>query len=109
VNGEHVERPTNIRKEDDFDWSVQYNITELPDTKARNLYTKLKSRRKKVFAPQLSDNWDWHKMFQGKLPALSKKGEVFREMRTQQEAESPMLVAWEKGAVPREHFEPPEN
>ncbi|EHK41890.1 hypothetical protein TRIATDRAFT_181886, partial [Trichoderma atroviride IMI 206040] len=48
VNGEHVERPTNVRKEDDFDWSVQYNITELPDTRARKIYDKLKQRRKKV-------------------------------------------------------------
>ncbi|KAM0479967.1 hypothetical protein ACHAPX_004546 [Trichoderma viride] len=109
VNGEHVERPTNVRKEDDFDWSVQYNITELPDTRARSIYAKLKQRRKKVLAPTPSENWDWHKMFQGKLPALSKKGEIFREMRTQQEADSPMHVAWERGAVSRENFQPPEK
>lgn len=109
VNGEHVERPTNVRKEDDFDWSVQYNITELPDTRARSIYAKLKQRRKKVLAPTPSENWDWYKMFQGKLPALAKKGEVFREMRTQQEAESPMHVAWERGAVSRENFQPPEK
>lgn len=109
VNGEDVERPTNVRKEDDFDWSVQYNITELPDTRARKIYDKLKQRRKKVLAPTPSENWDWYKMFQGKLPALSKKGEIFREMRTQQEAESPMHVAWERGAVSRENFQPPEK
>lgn len=109
VNGEHVERPTNVRKEDDFDWSVQYNITELPDERARAIYLKLKQRRKKVLAPQRSDNWDWYKMFQGKLPALSKKGEMFREMRTQQEADSPMHVAWERGAVSRENFQPPKK
>lgn len=109
VNGEHVERPTNVRKEDDFDWSVQYNITELPDTRARNIYAKLKQRRKKVLAPTPSENWDWYKMFQGKLPALAKKGEIFREMRTQQEADSPMHVAWERGAVSRENFQPPEK
>ncbi|KAL7922464.1 PET127-like protein [Trichoderma austrokoningii] len=109
VNGEHVERPTNIKKEDDFDWSVQYNITEIPDSKVHNIYTKIKGRRKKVLAPQSSENWDWYKMFKGQLPALAKKGEMFREMRTQQEADSPMHVAWERGAVPRENFQPPEN
>ncbi|KAL6902480.1 PET127-like protein [Trichoderma evansii] len=109
VNGEHVERPTNVRKEDDFDWSVQYNITELPDPKARTIYHKLKQRRKKVLAPQSSEHWDWYKMFQGKLPALAKKGEIFREIRTQQEADSPMHVAWERDAVSRETFQPPKE
>lgn len=109
VNGEHVERPTNVRKEDDFDWSVEYNVTELSDQRARTLYHKLKQRRKKVLAPQPSDNWDWYKMFQGKLPALSKKGEIFREMRTQQEADSPMHVAWERTAVSRDTFQPPKK
>ncbi|KAL7893769.1 PET127-like protein [Trichoderma sp. SZMC 28014] len=109
VNGEHVERPTNVRKEDDFDWSVQYNITELPDAKAPTIYAKIKQRRKKVLAPTRSENWDWYKMFQGKLPALSKKGEIFREMRTQQEADRPMHVAWEREAVSREKFQPTEK
>jgi hypothetical protein len=106
VNGEFVERPTNIKKEDDFDWSVQYTITELPDARARTIYTKLKQRRKKVLMPQPSDRWDWYKMFQGKLPALAKKGEMFRELRTQQEAGNPLHVAWERGALPQETFQP---
>ncbi|KAM0256905.1 hypothetical protein ACHAQJ_004727 [Trichoderma viride] len=106
VNGEYVERPTNVKKEDDFDWSVQYTITELPDTRARTIYTKLKQRRKKVLMPQSSDRWDWYKMFQGKLPALAKKGEMFRELRTQQEAGNPLHVAWERGALPHETFQP---
>ncbi|ETS02997.1 Pet127-domain-containing protein, partial [Trichoderma reesei RUT C-30] len=100
VNGEYVERPTGINKEDDFDWSVEYSITELPDKRARKIYSKIKQRRRKVLTPQSSEGWDWYKMFQGKLPALAKKGERFRELRTQQEAGGPVHVAWERSALP---------
>lgn len=106
VNGEYVERPTDIRKEDDFDWSVQYTISEIPDKRAQTIYTKMKQRRKKVFSPQASDKWDWHNMFHGKLSDLSKKGEEFRERRTQQEAGGPLHVAWELEALPQEAFKP---
>ncbi|KAL7795354.1 PET127-like protein [Trichoderma ceciliae] len=104
VNGEYVERPTNVRKEDDFDWSVEYTITELPDKRAQNIYTKIKQRRKKVLSPQASQRLDWYKMFQGKLPVLAKKGEVFREMRKQQEARRPLHVAWARGAQSHQTF-----
>ncbi|KAL6875516.1 PET127-like protein [Trichoderma longibrachiatum] len=105
VNGEYVERP-NINQEGDFDWSVEYTITELPDKRARKIYSKIKQRRRKVLAPQSSDGWDWYKMFQGKLPALAKKGQQFRELRTQQEANEPVHVAWEPTALPPDAFKP---
>ncbi|KAH6611406.1 mitochondrial membrane [Trichoderma cornu-damae] len=106
VNGEYVERPTSVKKEDDFDWSVQYTITELPDKRAQTIYPKIKQRRRKVLLPKPSDGFDWYKMFQGKLPALAKKGELFRELRTQQEADSPLHVAWERGAQSHKSFRP---
>lgn len=106
VNGEYVERPTGINKEDDFDWSVEYSITELPDKRARKIYSKIKQRRRKVLTPQSSEGWDWYKMFQGKLPALAKKGERFRELRTQQEAGGPVHVAWERSALPPDASKP---
>ncbi|KAL7915021.1 Pet127 domain-containing protein [Trichoderma velutinum] len=106
VNGEQVERPTNIKKEDDFDWSVEYNITELRDKRARRIYSGMKQRRRKVLAPSPSDRWDWYKMFQGKLPELAKKGERFREMRSQQEAGGPVHVAWEREGLSHEAFKP---
>ncbi|TFB04535.1 mRNA degradation protein pet127 [Trichoderma ghanense] len=106
VNGEYVERPTDINKEDEFDWSVEYTITELPDRRARKIYSKIKQRRRKVLAPQSSEGWDWYKMFHGKLPALAKKGEQFRELRTQQEAGEPVHVAWELRALPPDVFKP---
>ncbi|KAL7945441.1 Pet127 domain-containing protein [Trichoderma barbatum] len=106
VNGQHVERPTNIKKEDDFDWVVQYTITEMSDKRARNLYPKMKQRRRKVLGPSTSDGWDWYKMFQGQLPALAKKGVQYREMRTQQEAGGPVHVAWEREGLSPEEFKP---
>ncbi|EHK26000.1 uncharacterized protein TRIVIDRAFT_124891, partial [Trichoderma virens Gv29-8] len=104
VNGEYVERPTNIKKEDDFDWSVEYAVNELSDRSARRIYSGMKQRRRKVLAPSPSDRWDWYKMFQGKLPELAKKGEQFREMRSQQEAGGPLHVAWEREALSQEAF-----
>ncbi|UKZ46179.1 hypothetical protein TrVGV298_000378 [Trichoderma virens] len=106
VNGEYVERPTNIKKEDDFDWSVEYAVNELSDRSARRIYSGMKQRRRKVLAPSPSDRWDWYKMFQGKLPELAKKGEQFREMRSQQEAGGPLHVAWEREALSQEAFKP---
>ncbi|PTB57842.1 hypothetical protein M431DRAFT_78027 [Trichoderma harzianum CBS 226.95] len=106
VNGEHVDRPTNIKKEDDFDWTIEYNITELRDKRARKIYAGMKQRRKRVFAPSPSDRWDWYKMFQGKLPELAKKGEQFREMRSQQEAGGPVQVAWARQGLSHEAFKP---
>ncbi|KAL7937256.1 Pet127 domain-containing protein [Trichoderma chlorosporum] len=106
VNGEYVERPADIKKEDDFDWSIEYAITELPEKRARTVYAGMKQRRRKVLAPSPSDKWDWYKMFQGKLPELAKKGEQFREMRSQQEAGGPVHVAWRRGALSHEAFKP---
>lgn len=106
VNGEYVERPTDVKKEDDFDWTVEYAIRELPDKRARRVYAGMKQRRRKVLAPSPSDRWDWYKMFQGKLPELAKKGEQFREMRSQQEAGGPLHVAWEREALSHETFKP---
>jgi hypothetical protein len=99
VNGEFVERPFGSEKK--FDWAVQYMITELPDKRAQSIYAKIKKRRKDVLATDPgARSADWYRMFKGKLPLMTKKGEKFRERRTQQEAGSPVYVAWDRDPLP---------
>ncbi|TWU72162.1 hypothetical protein ED733_003887 [Metarhizium rileyi] len=99
INGEFVDRPSG--SEEKFDWSVQYTITELPDKRAQSIYSKIKKRRKDVLATDPgARSADWYRMFSGKLPMMTKKGERFREKRAQQEAGSPVYVAWDKDPLP---------
>ncbi|EFZ04463.1 Mitochondrial protein Pet127 [Metarhizium robertsii ARSEF 23] len=99
VNGEFVDRPFGAEKK--FDWSVQYTITELPDKRAQSIYPKIKKRRKDVLATDPgARSADWYRMFKGKLPMMTKKGEKFRERRKQKEARSPVYVAWDKVPLP---------
>jgi hypothetical protein len=76
-------------------------ITELPDKRAQSIYAKIKKRRKDVLATDPgARSADWYRMFKGKLPLMTKKGEKFRERRTQQEAGSPVYVAWDRDPLP---------
>ncbi|KAK5993465.1 mRNA degradation protein [Cladobotryum mycophilum] len=89
VNGEFVERPNGDEKI--LDWSIQYAVTELPNERAQTIYTKIKKRRRTALS-QDHKSADWHKMFKGHLPIITKKGAQFREERTQQEANSPLFL-----------------
>ncbi|PFH58094.1 hypothetical protein XA68_14153 [Ophiocordyceps unilateralis] len=96
VNGEFVERPQSSKPV--LDWSVEYSINEMTDERARQIYKEIKTRRKKIH-----DNQDpairtreWHKMFGGKLPILSKKGREYRAGKTLKEAGNPVQVVWTK-------------
>lgn len=95
VNGQFVERPSSPEKE--FDWAIQYAITELPDKRAQRIYSKIKKRRKTILSQDPNArSADWYRMFKGNLPIITKKGEKYREMRTQQEAGNPVYVAWDR-------------
>ncbi|PNY25333.1 mRNA degradation protein, mitochondrial [Tolypocladium capitatum] len=101
VNGQFVERPSSPEKE--FDWAIQYAITELPDKRARQIYTKIKKRRKTVLSQDPNArSADWYRIFKGNLPRITKKGEKYREMRTQQEVGNPVYVAWDREPLPPE-------
>ncbi|POR36019.1 mRNA degradation protein, mitochondrial [Tolypocladium paradoxum] len=105
VNGKFVERPSSPDKE--FDWAIQYAITELPDKRAQRIYSKIKKRRKTVLSQDPNArSADWYRMFKGNLPIITKKGERYREMRTQQEAGNPVYVAWDRKPLPREAVTP---
>ncbi|PHH89253.1 hypothetical protein CDD83_6420 [Cordyceps sp. RAO-2017] len=95
VNDRYVERPRV--KGERFDWSVEYAVETLPDKQTHKIYSEIKRRRKKLLVqdPEGKER-QWHHMFSGNLPRFSKKGEEYREMRTQLEADGPIYVAWDK-------------
>lgn len=99
VNGEFVERPSIT--DEAFDWTIQYTITELPDKRARQIYEKIKKRRKTVLSqdPNVRAS-EWHRMFQGKLAHVTKKGRKYREERRKEEAGHPVFVAWDRKPLP---------
>ena len=99
VNGEFVERPT--LPDGRFDWAMQYTVTELPDKRAQRIYAEIKKRRKDVLATNpRARSADWHRMFKGKLPIVTKQGAKFREERSRLEAGSPIYVAWNREPLP---------
>lgn len=99
VNGEFVPRPVGSGKP--FDWSVQYTITELSDKRAKSIYAQIKKRRKDVLAADPGTrSAEWYRMFKGQLPIFTKQGKKYREVREQQEAGSPVYVAWDTEPLP---------
>lgn len=104
VNGEFVERPSGSERK--MDWVVQYTITELPDGRAQSIYSQVKKRRKDVLEKNpRARSADWYRMHQGKLSMLSKRGVKYRAKRTQQEAGSPVYVAWDRDPLPPNNTE----
>jgi hypothetical protein len=55
VDGEYVERPERLRKNQD--WTIEYSLTEKPTPQAWKEYTGAKIRRKKVYG-KLNSNLD---------------------------------------------------
>ncbi|KAM4056285.1 mitochondrial protein [Hirsutella rhossiliensis] len=98
VNGDFVERPEQPGRQ--FDWTVQYAITELPVKRAQKIYAEMKKRRRKAFEsdPETKEA-DWHRMFGGSLPDRTKRGVDYRRRRTQQEAGNPIYVAWNRNPL----------
>ncbi|KAI1633675.1 Pet127-domain-containing protein [Biscogniauxia mediterranea] len=80
VNGRYVTRPEKLGKDDD--WTVEYNIEELAEQRARTIYTQCKLRRRKTFQETENKDREWYRMFQGKLDSLTKRGRKHRAMET---------------------------
>ncbi|KAG5983220.1 hypothetical protein E4U55_000509 [Claviceps digitariae] len=101
VNGEFVTRPSGLQKEEPFDWTVQYTVTEIEDQKARTIYKQIKKRRKDVFLmdPKIRAA-DWYRIFGRQLPIVTQKGREFREEMTKREAGKKVYVAWDTEPLP---------
>lgn len=94
VNGRHVERPDDI--EHDFNWNIQYAITELPERRARRIYAAIKKRRKATLTDDPYRSKEWYKMFRGNLPIKTKQGRDYRAARRREEEGKSVYVAWDE-------------
>lgn len=89
VNGEYVERPDNLVKDDE--WDVEYNIEELPDARAHVLYTQCQARRKTVFM-MAQEKPSFESMYAGQMARATKKGREFREKEDMQARRRPVEI-----------------
>ncbi|KAI9149328.1 mRNA degradation protein [Paramyrothecium foliicola] len=87
VNGEDVQRPElKPGRRGNFDWTVNYTITEMPADKARAVYHQVQRRRSTVFSKDPDERTQsWHRIFGGKLPSMTDRGKRYREQREQEE------------------------
>lgn len=90
VNGSYVQRPENLDQSDK--WDIEYNIQEMPDVRARALYEKLLSRRKKALKSEGDRDAAWYEMFQGSLEKHTNAGRKFREEEEARARQRPVHV-----------------
>ncbi|RDA90334.1 hypothetical protein CP533_6004 [Ophiocordyceps camponoti-saundersi (nom. inval.)] len=99
VNGKFVERATD--PSENFNWEIEYSINEMDKRRARQIYREIRTRRRKIHQNADPENREreWHKMFGGQLPILSKKGREYRAGKTREEEGNPVRVVWTKEAL----------
>ncbi|KAI1340989.1 mitochondrial protein Pet127-domain-containing protein [Xylariaceae sp. FL0016] len=90
VNNQYVNRPDELKRTDR--WVVEYNIEELSDDRARNIYEQVKERRKKVLCMTGDREKEWYQMWKGTLARSTKRGRAFREKETQKTQGKPVHV-----------------
>ncbi|KAK8041398.1 hypothetical protein PG994_014405 [Apiospora phragmitis] len=96
VNGSYVERPEDLDPSDK--WDIEYNIQEMPEGRAWNLYEKLMNRRKKALQHEGDRDAAWYEMFQGSLEKHTKAGRKFREEEDIRARQRPVHVVGETEA-----------
>ncbi|KAI0550879.1 mitochondrial protein Pet127-domain-containing protein [Xylaria curta] len=88
VNGAYVDRPDKLQEQDK--WTVEYEIQEMEQPRARKIYKQVKERRRKALYDTGDKEAEWYKMFQGNLDKLTKKGRAFREKESRISEGQPM-------------------
>lgn len=83
-----------------YNWTVEYAITEVPETRVRGIYNEIQARRRKVFDidPE-TRTADWYRIFGGQLPRATQESLEYRKQKTQREAGNPIYVAWDKNPL----------
>lgn len=95
VNGSYVQRPEELDAADK--WDVEYNLEELSDAQAKNLYVPLLNRRKKTLetdAESKDKGWQW--LFEGNLKKTTNQGREFRRKENQLAKTRPVYVVGEE-------------
>lgn len=76
VNSDYVDRPEDLSPEDE--WKIEYRMEEIPEDKVENLYTAMKTRRKKAFHKDDAKGNRFSTLFEGNLQRYSQKGAKHR-------------------------------
>ena len=94
VNGQKVERPNNFKATDE--WTVDYELTELPADQALPLYNACQKRRQKALMGRGEDETDVAaNVYIRKLREISKQGRKFREEQDAIDKEKGFVVLGE--------------
>ncbi|TGJ83428.1 hypothetical protein E0Z10_g5342 [Xylaria hypoxylon] len=97
VNDAYVDRPNELRQDDD--WTVEYEIQEVRQPRAKKLYEKLKERRRKDLYDTGDKDTEWYKMFEGNLKKHTQKGRDFRKQETELTEGQPVYTVDTKGPL----------
>lgn len=91
VNGKMVERPSNLSPADE--WTIDYELTELPSSQARPLYNACQKRRKVALSGRGEDETDVAaNVYIRKLREISKRGREFRNYQDEVDREKGVVV-----------------
>ena len=94
VNGQKVERPNNFQATDE--WTIDYELTELPADQALPLYDACQKRRQKALMGRGEDETDVAaNVYIRKLREISKQGRKFREEQDAIDKEKGLVVLGE--------------
>lgn len=101
VNGEFVNQPKDVASQ--FNWSVEYTVTEMTDQKAREIYPQLRNRR---FQALNFENGGkdraWMSQYRERLRGMAKAGEKYRESVEKKQQGKDVYVAWDEAPLPPE-------
>lgn len=80
VNGEYVDRPTDLQGSDD--WKIEYHIQEVQESKLREMYMKVKERRRLLIG---QDDEEVNKNLKHYRETIQRYTQRGREWRQQQD------------------------
>ena len=97
VNGQKVDRPSNFNADDE--WTLDYELTELPSNQALPLYNACIKRRQKALMGRGEDETDVAaNVYIRKLREISKQGRKYREQQDAIDREKGLVVLDSSGS-----------
>ncbi|KAI0525294.1 mitochondrial protein Pet127-domain-containing protein [Xylaria bambusicola] len=97
VNGAYVDRPRELSEEDD--WTVEYEIGEVEQRRAKIIYDKLMQRRRQTLETSNNKDQEWYQMFKGNLPKFTQQGREYRQKEMERAEGKPIHMVGTKGPL----------
>ncbi|KAK5631216.1 hypothetical protein RRF57_006930 [Xylaria bambusicola] len=97
VNGKYVDRPNELSEEDD--WTVEYEIGEVEERRAKIIYDKLKQRRRQTLETSSNKDEEWYQMFRGNLPKFTQQGREYRQRELEIAEGKPIHMVGSEGPL----------